>query len=268
MTVREIVDMIIKKTGVEPLDEKDTCDRLIVGDWNQEVTGVAVTFMATIDVIREAIAKGIQLIITHEPTWYTGADDTGWLQNDEIYKEKLALIKEHEITIWRFHDHMHMAQEDGIYRGVIKDLGWENYIIPEQMHCFEIPEMTLDKLCAELKEKLKVKMLRYIGKTQDKMSRVGVFVGGFSLGFDSEHQPMDIMQALDLDVVVCGDILEWTIAPYIRDASALDKGKAMIVVGHERSEEPGMAHMVEWLEGELGDVHIQFIDAKEPFDYC
>ena len=124
MTVREIVDKIIEKTGVEPLPEDKTCDHLMTGSWDMEVKGVVTTFMATVDVIKEASALGANFIITHEPTWFSGADDTEWLLEDPVYLEKKKLIEENHIAIWRFHDHMHMDKEDGIYRGFDEELGW------------------------------------------------------------------------------------------------------------------------------------------------
>lgn len=56
MTVREIVDKIIEKTGVTPIPEGKTCDRLISGSWDMEVKGVVTTFMATVDVIQRGIS--------------------------------------------------------------------------------------------------------------------------------------------------------------------------------------------------------------------
>ena len=53
-----------------------------------EVKGVVSTFMATVDVIRHAIDLGANFIITHEPTWFSGADDTEWLSDDPVYLEK------------------------------------------------------------------------------------------------------------------------------------------------------------------------------------
>lgn len=92
-----------------------------------EVKGVVSTFMATVDVIRQAIDLGANFIITHEPTWFSGADDTEWLSDDPVYLEKKKLIKEHQIAIWRFHDHMHMDVDDGIYRGFDEELDWGKY---------------------------------------------------------------------------------------------------------------------------------------------
>ena len=126
MTVREIVDAMIQKTGVPPLPLNKTCDQLMAGSWDMEVKGVAMTFMATVDVIKKAAALGANFIITHEPTWFTGRDDTDWLEGDPVYLEKKKLIEETGVAIWRFHDHMHFAQQDGIYRGFDREAGWED----------------------------------------------------------------------------------------------------------------------------------------------
>ena len=55
------------------------------------------------------------------------AFDTEWLSDDPVYLEKKKLIKEHQIAIWRFHDHMHMDVDDGIYRGFDEELDWGKY---------------------------------------------------------------------------------------------------------------------------------------------
>ena len=43
--------------------------------------------------------------------------------------------------------------------------------------------------------------------------------------------------------------------------------KGMLILGHERSEECGMKHMVEWLKPLTNGIEAVFIDAKEPFLY-
>ena len=81
----------------------------MAGDWKNEVTGIVTTFMATVDVIKAAVSKDANLIITHEPTYFTGWDTTEWLAGDPVYQEKLGTNRKTKVNIWRFHDHMHMA---------------------------------------------------------------------------------------------------------------------------------------------------------------
>jgi len=273
MKVGEIIKGIIRKTGMEPLPDEQTCDHLIAGSMDMEVTKAVTTFMATVEVIRQAVDMGANFIITHEPTWFTGNDRLDWVQADQVYLAKKKLIDEHHLSIWRFHDHMHMGDEDGIYRGYNQEFDWGKYVIdnPKGMErfgaCYQIPKTTLKELCAFFKEKLAMDVIQIVGDPEMAVERVGVLVGGGSLGLGMEEQPMMLMEKNQLDLVVCGDITEWTLSAYINDASALGMNKGMLVLGHERSEEMGMKHLAGWLKDIVGDMEVEFIDAKEPFKY-
>lgn len=273
MTVQEVIDGIIEKTGMAPLPPEDTCDHLMAGKPDQEVTKIVTTFMATVEVIRKAVQMNADMIITHEPTWYTGHDTTQWLADDPVYLEKKRLIEENGLAVWRFHDHMHMGKEDGIYAGYNKELGWENYVIPNPPElenfgkCYQIPKTTLRELCAYLKDKLEMEVVQIVGNPDMSVERLTVLVGGGSLGLGVEENPMILMQKNHLDLAVCGDITEWTLSAYINDAAALGLNKGMLVLGHERTEEWGMKHLGEWLRSITGEISIEFVDAKEPFQY-
>ena len=266
MNVREVVDRIIAACSDVPPLEK-TCDLLITGDWESEVSGIVTTFMATVDVIRDAIAKKANLIITHEPTYFTHSDQTDWLQEDPVYRLKQTLIAENQINIWRFHDHMHFTQPDLIYVGLNQELGWEAYSLPEEKHCYQIPPTTVQALSAFFKERLGVEVIQIVGRQETTVERVGILVGGGSLGLGSDQMPMELMRDQNLDLVVCGEILEWTLAAYVRDASQLGLNKALIILGHNRSEEVGMKHLTAWLVPLLPGIPILFSEAGEPFTY-
>jgi len=267
MNVREMVDIILAVNGGRKFEK--TCDQLIEGSWDRQVTGVAVTFMATVDVIHRAAGIGCNLIITHEPTYFTGQDRLEWLKDDPVYHEKKTLIDAHRISIWRYHDHMHHGNTDLIYDGLLKDLGWTNYLdtgfpLP---HCYNIPAISLTGLIALLKDKLDLKVVRVVGDLETQCRRVGILVGGGSLGLGEEEMPARLMHDRQLDVIICGDIMEWTLSAYVRDAAALSHHKAMIVIGHERSEYSGMKEMAKWLPPLVGNIPVHFIDDGEPFIY-
>lgn len=273
MTVKEVIDGIIKKTGAEPLPYDKTCDHLMTGSFDMEVTKIVTTFMATVEVIKKAIDIGANLIITHEPTWFTGIDKTDWLENDPVYLKKKELIEKHNIAIWRFHDHIHMGNEDGIYRGFDLETGWGKYKIsnPDSIKyfgsCYEIPETTLEELCQFFKERLDMEVIQIVGDPKMKVKRVSVLVGGGSLGLGREELPMILMHENNLDLLICGEITEWTTTAYVRDAAELGFNKGMLVLGHAKTEEPGMKHLGSWMQDIVGDIEIHFIDSKEPFKY-
>lgn len=265
MNVKAVVETILQKCNVPPMEQ--TCDQLIVGDWNAEVTGIATTFMATVDVIKEAAAKGANLIITHEPTFFTGWDKTEWLKDDPVYTGKQDLIHQHQINIWRFHDHMHWSTPDLIYDGLIRELGWETYQNADDKHCFTIPRMSVVNLAEFLEERLQVSASRIVGAVNGSVERVGFLVGGGSLGLGREEMPMELMNRANLDAIVCGEIYEWTLAAYVHDAAQLGMNKSLIVLGHNRTEEVGMKYLVNWLQALFPKIPVDFIEAGDPFIY-
>ncbi len=276
MTVGEIIDAVIKKTGVPRLPEDKTCDRLMAGSFNMKVTGIVTTFMATAEVIRQAEKLKAELIITHEPTWFTGKDDTLWLEGDPVYLEKKRLIEETGAAIWRFHDHMHFDPDDGIFRGFDEETGWRPYRMqpdPEadgffRKHydgCYRIPPTTLRGLAEFLKRTFELTAIRSIGDPAMAVERVGLLPGGGSLGLGVEQMPMQLMRKRKLDTLICGDITEWTLPAYVRDAFQLGLCKSILVLGHERSEEAGMKHLGAWMRSVTGDIPVTFVDSGEPF---
>jgi putative NIF3 family GTP cyclohydrolase 1 type 2 len=265
--VREVIDAVLGQNGGRKFDK--TCDQLIEGSWDYQVAGVATTFMATVGVIRQALDTGCNLIITHEPTYFTGADRLEWLKDDEVFYRKKALIDENKISIWRYHDHMHAGNTDLIYTGLLKTLGWKEYLqknIP-QPHCYAIPPTTVSGLVGFFKKTLGMQIIQVVGNPEMACSRVGILVGGGSLGLGQEEMPAKLMNDEKLDVIVCGEITEWTLPAYVRDAAAMGFNKALIIVGHERSEGPGMKHLPELLRPLLKGIPVRYIDAGEPFIY-
>ncbi len=263
MIVKNVVDRIVKECRVSYLEK--SCDLLIEGNWHNEVTGIVTTFMATVEVIKETASKGANLIITHEPTYFTAWDQTNWLNGDPVYLAKLKLIRDYVINIWRFHDHMHLTNPDLIYAGLVKEIGWETYHHPIEKHCFLIPQTTVKELAEFLKDKLQVKNVRVVGALEGCVERVGILVGGGSLGLGREEMPMELMRRADLDVLVCGEITEWTLCAYVRDAYQLGLNKALIVLGHNRTEEVGMKHLTVWLKSLFPELPVWFIESGEPF---
>lgn len=281
MTVREVTDRIIKYSDV-PFALEKTCDILAAGSYDNEVTGIVTTFMATAEVIRKAAELGANLIITHEPTYFNGWDTTDWLKGDPVYDAKMELINITGMSIWRYHDHMHMKKPDAIYTGIVKRLGWESYAAPPRdkralggsmdgfvdifSDYYDIPPVTLAELAKELKQKLSMDTMRVVGRPSMTCKRVGILVGGGSLGLGDENMPAKIMRRHNIDVMVCGEITEWTLCAYVNDAMQMGLDRAMLVAGHERTEEWGMEFMAEWLPEVLDNtVSVTFVDAKEPF---
>ncbi len=251
-TVQDVIDTIIADVPGAPF--ADTIDTLKTGNAGQEVRAVAVTFMATYEVIEQVIQLGAGLIITHEPTFYGHTDETGWLERDSVYQAKRRLIDEHNIAIWRFHDYLHSLQPDPTITGLLKALDWTTSALPGQPFVCELLPRSLNDLVLEIKSKLDLATVRVVGDLQMTCKRIGFLVGA-----TGGRMQIDVFNDWSLDALVCGEINEWETNEYVRDASAAGHPKALIVIGHSVSEEDGMREIIPWLQARLPDVPITFI---------
>src|SRR6476646_9975204 len=102
LTAREVVARIQQQVGVPW--QSDTVDTFKAGNPDTPVIGIAVTMMATLDVLQRAVAAGDNLIITHEPTFYNHLDiPEGMAQDDPVWTAKRTFIEKHGLVVWRFH---------------------------------------------------------------------------------------------------------------------------------------------------------------------
>lgn len=105
MKVQELIDNVIEKCGLNRLDR--TCDQLIEGDPEMEITGIVTTFMATVDVIKKAHELGANLIVTHEPTYLPAmTTGSGRSRIPFIWKKKTDIgLRNRNLADARLHPH-------------------------------------------------------------------------------------------------------------------------------------------------------------------
>ena len=259
ITARDVVAEIQKQVGVEW--QKDTVDTFKAGNPDTAVTGIAVTMMATMDVLQRASAKGLNFVITHEPTFYAHLDTPeGMPESDPVWSEKRAFIEKHGMVVWRFHDHWHMRKPDGIEAGMVHALGWEKFQNPENQYLFVMPETTVKKLAEELARKLESPVVRVVGDPALKVTKVAFSPG--AAGFQSETHALE---REDVQVLLVGETREWETVEYAADAVSQGRNKALIVIGHVPSEQAGMEECTRWLTGFVKQVPVEFVAAKQPF---
>jgi putative NIF3 family GTP cyclohydrolase 1 type 2 len=217
---------------------------------------------ATYEVLEKAVASGKNLIICHEPVFYTHLDHTSELEkaNDKVFEDKKKYIDEHGLVIWRFHDHWHMRRPDGIMSGMVHALAWEKFENPKSEGDFVIPSTTVEELAKYLRDELDIQTLRYIGDPMLKVSKICLMPG--APGSDPQ---IKALRRNDVDVLLIGESPEWETASYVRDAAAQGKPKALIVLGHVPSEESGMIECANWLKTFIKDIPIEFIAAGETY---
>jgi putative NIF3 family GTP cyclohydrolase 1 type 2 len=258
-TAREVVAAIQEHVGVPW--QKETVDTFKAGNPDTPVTGIAVTMMATMDVLQRAAANGQNIVITHEPTFYNHLDvPEGMAESDPVWREKREFIEKHGLVVWRFHDHWHRRKPDGILAGMVHAMGWEKYQQEENLYLFTMPERTLEALATEVAKKLGSPVLRVVGEPGMKVTRIAFSPG--SAGFVRETHALEMA---NVEVLLVGETREWETVEYAADAVSEGKRKALIVIGHIPSEQAGMEECARWLKTFVKDVPIEFVATKQPF---
>lgn len=265
MTIQEVIDRILEYHPQFP-DDYNGCDNFKCGNPSIECTGIVTAIAPTIEVIREAIRLNSNLIVVHEPTFYSTPDYPGWRADfeNQIYEAKAKLLEDHGICVWRDHDHMHAHKPDSIFTGVIKCLGWQKYQKPSPdgnpfTFYFEIPEISVGDMAKLLIKKLRLNGLRYIGDdnmTIRKIALVGhLSVNAFGTDYEDENgyyheYATEVIRLMEcgVDAIIPGEVIDWTAVSYIRDAYQLGVNKSIFNVGHFNWEEPGMWYAKEWIE--------------------
>lgn len=258
-TARDVVAAIQEHIGIPW--QKETVDTFKAGNPDTPVTGIAVTMMATMDVLQRAAANGQNFVITHEPTFYNHLDvPDGMAESDPVWKEKREFIEKHGMVVWRFHDHWHRRKPDGILAGMVHAMGWEKFQQEENPYLFTMPEITLEALAAEVAKKLGSPVVRVVGRPEMKATRIAFSPG--SAGFVRETHALEMD---NVEVLLVGETREWETVEYAADAVSEGRKKALIVIGHVPSEQAGMDECARWLKTFVKDVPIEFVATKQPF---
>ncbi|MBV8389900.1 MAG: Nif3-like dinuclear metal center hexameric protein [Mucilaginibacter sp.] len=246
-TVKQIIDLFMKQVPGAPFP--NTVDTLKSGSMDTVVTGIVTTMFATIDVIRKTIDLGANFIIVHEPTFYNHLDATEWIKDDDVLQYKIDLLNKHDIAIWRNHDTIHQLKPDGVTKGVLEQLEWQQYAGKDIPNILTFPPTSLKDLITHAKDKLHIEKVRFIGDPNQSCTKV-LFIPGAAGG----TRQIQSIGKVKPDVLFCGEIAEWETAEYVRDARAKGDNISLVVLGHIASEEPGSAFMFQWLRDNVPSV--------------
>jgi putative NIF3 family GTP cyclohydrolase 1 type 2 len=231
-------------------DPDTTVDRIIIGDPDRDVSQVGVTWMSTFAQVREAAARGLHLLITHEPTFWAHANELATVEDwpadspkRRLADRKRAFIDEHQLTILRLHDSWDGIPELGIPWAWARHLGLGEAPAAVSRQSFQqrydIPPTTLDHLArrvAAATAPFGEPAVQVVGPPDRPVSKVGIGTGCYC----------DITTFLDLgcDVSIVCDDSNW----YWEGIQfAADGDHPIIRVNHGVSEEPGMIALARYL---------------------
>ncbi len=258
MKINELINEL-RSMAVLPVNEEKTVDVIKVGDGEAEITRVGIGMFATPEVIKRAVKQGINFLIVHEPLFYTHRDTE--MPYDQCF-EKKKIIEEAGLTVFRFHDYAHSMSPDVIYEGQLavsglrghfekgKHFAADRFILDE--------EMTTVELARILEAAYGAEHFRIVGDRENKVKRISCCFG----------TPGHLFEEIEeCDAVLTGEICEWGIGEYVRDAAQMGRKKSMIVMGHINSEKQGMKLLCDKLTLLYPELAPEFIDCGDIYSY-
>ena len=276
MKINTIIENMKKyHKGYGTIDEEKTRDKVLYGNVDQECTGIVTSCWASVDVIKYAIEKGANLIISHEALFWNHGDHQEWLEESKnsVYLEKRKLLDDHHIVVWRNHDYIHAGIPledgkfvDGIFYGFTEKLGWHSFVnTPYQitMNYFFKEGIRLLDLAKYITEKLEIQGVRMIGNENSIIHTVRTSM--HILGND--NQEIQYIEENDIDCLLTMEMVDYTVQEYVRDGYLAGFNKSIISIGHFNVEEPGMEFFANCLKRLFKDINIYFVKSQDPFKF-
>ena len=222
-------------------------DRIVIGDPLTKIRKAGTCWQPYLKTLKQASEMGINLMIVHEPTFYTHWDldqENGLFQNTpsparkkylDAIQEKKRWIEENEMVIIRSHDVPDIIKGFGIPFGLGHALGYDNQDIIRSRDYYNVYRIETDtawNVARSIANSLMVLSqpgVAFYGDKDRRVSNVGLGTGCICDPMAYEDLNPDLSIAID-DVV-----RTWTQTTY-----AEDSGDPLVVINHGTSEEVGM----------------------------
>jgi putative NIF3 family GTP cyclohydrolase 1 type 2 len=225
------------------------------------VTGIVTTISPTMEVLRKAVAAHDNFIITHEPTFYNHQDADTLFKTDPVYLEKLKYINDNKLVIFRWHDGAHGVKPDETMQAWQEKAGWTTaHREGRGPLMYTSAPITLKALALKLEKTTGGRVIRIIGDPNQTFTKLA-----YAPGSPGAAPQIKALESDDVEVLIGGEVPEWETISYAWDASQQGRHKALILLGHYTSEEPGMDIAAKWLKTIFPGTKIDFIPAGEPY---
>ena len=229
-----------------PLKAK-TVDRIIIGNPQTRIKKIGTCWMPYWETCKKAVEAGVNVLVTHEPTFYTHWDldenRADYYKSPEFTKKlyieqvdkKKKWIYDNNLVIIRNHDTIDSLKEIGIPFALGQFLGFTNaeiiasrtYYNVYKINC--LPAENVAKIIAQKLKEIGQPGVAFYGNPAYPVSSVGIGTGCICDPLEFAELRPDIFIAID-DVV-----RTWTQTAY-----AEDSGQPLIVINHGTSEEMGV----------------------------
>ena len=274
LSAAEVMKRISTASGVAVPDR--TVDGFKAGDESAVVRGIAVTSMATMEVLRKANNARLNLVLSFEPAFFGrndgrppvasatggagggGPGGAGVAQDDPILVAKRQFLQTNGLTVYRLHDQWSGRTANEHAKALASAMKW-THAVGDSATDYQITPARLSGIVAQVRANLKVGGgLRVIGDPNAQIRRVVVLPGVQSLATLVAKLP-------STDLILAGETRDWEGPEYVGDAVTAGLNKGLITVGKVVSADPGMRACADWIKTIIKEVPVQWIAAGEPF---
>lgn len=249
-------------TSLVPL-KADTVDKIITGNPQTVIKKIGTCWLPYQDTCRKAVAEGVNVLVVHEPTFYTHRDLNevpGFLKRNSEYTQleyttqienKKRLINDNDLVIIRNHDTLDALKDKGIPFAFGQFLGFSNKDIIASRTYYNVYKFEKQpassfatKLAGKLRE-LGQPGLAFYGDPEREVSSVGIGTGWICDPMDYADLKPDVFIAID-------DVIK----THIQSVFAADTGHPLILINHGTSEEMGMRSLNSIIKEKYPDIEV------------
>ena len=220
---------------------------LMVGDLNSQVTSIMVALDCTFEVIKEALEKECNLIITHHPLLFLRPST---ITKETLQGRKIIELIQNNINVYSSHTNLDIVK-DGLNDILTKLLGFKYWSIIEnfgensqgeaqgigRLVSLDKP-ITLEQICERVKVSLDLKGLKYAGEEKMQINKIAIINGSGQDYFKAAAN-------CGADCIITGDTSYHYVSEY------MEMGIAIIDAGHFETEWPSMKVVAEVLQNKL-----------------
>jgi putative NIF3 family GTP cyclohydrolase 1 type 2 len=227
--------------------EEPSVDRIVIGNPGTKIRKIGTCWLPDWDTLKWAVGHKVNVLVVHEPTFYTHWDldnpvndfyqapEKGRNQYVDLVERKKRWILENELVIIRCHDVLDKLNRKGISFALGNALGFSPQDIISGETYYQVyrtkPGKAVD-VARYIAQKLKTfnqPGVAFYGDENRLVSSVGIGTGCICDPLNFSHLEPDMFLAIT-DVV-----RTWIQASYAKDS-----GKPLVVIDHGTSEEPGI----------------------------
>ena len=241
----------------------DTVDKIIIGNPDTLIKKIGTCWLPDLETCKKAVAAGVNVLVVHEPTFYTHRDlnevpgflkrNTEFTQRQYIeqIERKKKWITDNGLVIIRNHDTLDALKDKGIPFAFGSFLGFSNKdIIASRTYynIYKFEKQSAASFAAKLAGKLKElgqPGIAFYGDPEREVSSVGIGTGWICDPMDYADLKPDVFVAID-------DVIK----THIQTVYAADTGHPLIVINHGTSEEMGMRSLNSIIKDKYPDIEV------------